>query len=595
MEINKILVAILITSFLIYVTVEDVFAEELQTIQLEVKYTNGDIADHGGMKILVYQDFDKTPILEKNLESNPDFITVPENHRYKIEVFANGMYAGVDYVQSLTDLAELEIGIPLSGGLKFNVFYDDGETPIEGATLVIKSNDNTEWRRAITNSQGETLRYWIQSTTATDDHYVTDVYLGEVFLKSHYPIKLLPGIAKDEKIVTNIPETIEELITLNLFKDSTTKVSTSDGRYTVTLTDIHRGEKISDEVNFRGEAQFSNLKSGTYLIKITTNVVNEEELWPETYLQIIGSINEFNIFKIEKQEVNIPTPTNEEIESCNCVAFRFDDIQDYWLNDVQIEFMKTFSDKKIPLTLGIIADSFGDDVKMLDFINEQSHKKYFEIASHGVGNTPFTEFSVEDQETKIIESVEKIEESLAVIPKTFIPPQNRFNEDTKLILTENGFTHISASLLHGDSPPFPLKDEDLYRFPEIGTTGTFEPEQNIFVGIPHNETFLHVTEGLDKYGFAVITSHPQEFSTVVNGTYVNQINLEQIIELEKLIEKIQQEGIEIVHIKDINLDSQITLPSWIKNNAGWWADGQIDDETFVQGIEYLVKVGVISY
>ena len=32
-----------------------------------------------------------------------------------------------------------------------------------------------------------------------------------------------------------------------------------------------------------------------------------------------------------------------------------------------------------------------------------------------------------------------------------------------------------------------------------------------------------------------------------------------------------------------------TIPSWIKNNAGWWADGVIDDDSFVSGIEYLVN------
>ena len=36
------------------------------------------------------------------------------------------------------------------------------------------------------------------------------------------------------------------------------------------------------------------------------------------------------------------------------------------------------------------------------------------------------------------------------------------------------------------------------------------------------------------------------------------------------------------------------IPAWIKNNAGWWADGQIDDSSFLQGIQYLVKVGIIK-
>ena len=36
------------------------------------------------------------------------------------------------------------------------------------------------------------------------------------------------------------------------------------------------------------------------------------------------------------------------------------------------------------------------------------------------------------------------------------------------------------------------------------------------------------------------------------------------------------------------------IPAWVKNNAGWWADGQIDDNSFVSGIQHLVKVGIIK-
>ena len=37
-----------------------------------------------------------------------------------------------------------------------------------------------------------------------------------------------------------------------------------------------------------------------------------------------------------------------------------------------------------------------------------------------------------------------------------------------------------------------------------------------------------------------------------------------------------------------------TVPSWIKNTAGWWADGQIDDNTFISGIQWLISNGVIK-
>jgi len=36
------------------------------------------------------------------------------------------------------------------------------------------------------------------------------------------------------------------------------------------------------------------------------------------------------------------------------------------------------------------------------------------------------------------------------------------------------------------------------------------------------------------------------------------------------------------------------IPSWIKNNAGWWADGTIDDDSFIQGIQFLIKEGIMN-
>jgi len=36
------------------------------------------------------------------------------------------------------------------------------------------------------------------------------------------------------------------------------------------------------------------------------------------------------------------------------------------------------------------------------------------------------------------------------------------------------------------------------------------------------------------------------------------------------------------------------VPSWIKNNAGWWAQGAIDDKDFVEGIQYMMKEDIID-
>jgi hypothetical protein len=67
-----------------------------------------------------------------------------------------------------------------------------------------------------------------------------------------------------------------------------------------------------------------------------------------------------------------------------------------------------------------------------------------------------------------------------------------------------------------------------------------------------------------------------------DGTFIQGI--EYLIKNDIiLIPKTQQE----------NSDTQ-EIPAWIKNNAAWWAEGQIDDETFVQGLQYLIQNGILQ-
>ena len=39
---------------------------------------------------------------------------------------------------------------------------------------------------------------------------------------------------------------------------------------------------------------------------------------------------------------------------------------------------------------------------------------------------------------------------------------------------------------------------------------------------------------------------------------------------------------------------QTAIPDWVKNTAGWWAVGAIDDTEFTLALQYLVKTGIIT-
>ena len=40
--------------------------------------------------------------------------------------------------------------------------------------------------------------------------------------------------------------------------------------------------------------------------------------------------------------------------------------------------------------------------------------------------------------------------------------------------------------------------------------------------------------------------------------------------------------------------SDDVIPSWVKNNARWWADGSIDDRNYVTGLQWLITNGVMT-
>ena len=37
-----------------------------------------------------------------------------------------------------------------------------------------------------------------------------------------------------------------------------------------------------------------------------------------------------------------------------------------------------------------------------------------------------------------------------------------------------------------------------------------------------------------------------------------------------------------------------SIPDWVKNNAGWWAEGKIDDNAYVTGLQWLISNGILK-
>ena len=56
---------------------------------------------------------------------------------------------------------------------------------------------------------------------------------------------------------------------------------------------------------------------------------------------------------------------------------------------------------------------------------------------------------------------------------------------------------------------------------------------------------------------------------------------------------IQQKIILVSGTPGESSQSDVPVPEWVRNNAGWWADDQISEEEFVKALEFLIQNGII--
>ena len=84
--------------------------------------------------------------------------------------------------------------------------------------------------------------------------------------------------------------------------------------------------------------------------------------------------------------------------------------------------------------------------------------------------------------------------------------------------------------------------------------------------------------------------------TVTDETFVNSLAFlieQEIINMPKTVNISDAPKDTTKHEFDV-IEETIPIPDWIKNNAGWWADGAISNETFIDSIQYLMEQKIID-
>ena len=113
----------------------------------------------------------------------------------------------------------------------------------------------------------------------------------------------------------------------------------------------------------------------------------------------------------------------------------------------------------------------------------------------------------------------------------------------------------------------PILNSDGFFQIDIEIDGFLEPQYTIDVIGEDVDYFIISDKTINKTIISVFAESPTESVTVKGNLHKN--------------------------FQDIDM-GEISIPIWIKSNAEFWANGQIDDATFVSGIQFLIKNEIIN-
>ena len=223
------------------------------------------------------------------------------------------------------------------------------------------------------------------------------------------------------------------------------------------------------------------------------------------------------------------------------VAFRLDDVQDYFLIKSQLAIFEAFIEKKSKINIGIIGDNFGKDKKLVRKIDEGLRLSNIEIFSHGWDDTVMEGHPKEGQK-KLLEDTNTAITNTDICnwrsdsTITYTPHQNQYDENTVLALKEIGYKILSShwpSRMECDISP----SKSIKYMPVGASTNMWESDK-MYEGVTAAKSLWEVERQYKFCGFAVIMMHPQEFSWGQEGG----VKRGQIDELEKLIDLLNQNG-----------------------------------------------------
>ena len=263
-------------------------------------------------------------------------------------------------------------------------------------------------------------------------------------------------------------------------------------------------------------------------------------------------------------------PKNLTLDSpCKCVIFRLDDIQIGYLDHVQEQIIDLFQQKHASITIGIIGHDFYNDKVVLPYLEQKlkNNSSQIEIANHGWMHEDFSRYNITQQEDLMNKTNNEISSLFGINPIIFIPPFNKFNDDTLISAHRLGFKIFSSSIYFDNSNYFVSSKEKtssvnsqlVYHMPSMVDFSAISSGK--WNRIP-NEKILNIVESdITKYGYSIILLHPENFAMLEGQSYLDVIDLKQTNDLTNLIDSLRSKNVQITTFSNVSRLGKISTVS----------------------------------
>jgi peptidoglycan/xylan/chitin deacetylase (PgdA/CDA1 family) len=252
---------------------------------------------------------------------------------------------------------------------------------------------------------------------------------------------------------------------------------------------------------------------------------------------------------------------------CNCVIWRLDDIQDYFVSTAQIAVIDHFIANHQKLSGVAIMNSVGNDTTIINEVKKGLSSGTLEIGSEGWSHVDYSKLPAKTQLDTLQKSKQKIIRLWGVTPNLFVPPFNAYSNNTLAALKSLNFKIISAefgselpSIYNPSHPASPnnkiykatvpnsdLKDSyGMYHLPQaIGfyTFGFSGNSTGSIVKTPLTAIESKIDSTIATYGYAVVTLYPDEFAVNFGkGTPQNKVSASAMADLDTLLRYVTSKG-----------------------------------------------------